>query len=86
MARDWTPEARQRRELIAGWQPWKHSTGAKTAAGKAIVSQNVKVGQAKRQAAIDQARAQIESLQAKVRKLRTRGADVSGLLSGKNHP
>lgn len=82
MARHWTPDERQRqRELIAGWQPWKQSTGAKTPAGKAIISQNVIRGQLKRQAAIEQARAQIEALQAKVRKLRTRGANVAALMT-----
>ena len=41
MARNWTPEARARQsELIRGWQPWKHSTGARTPQGKAISAQN----------------------------------------------
>ena len=52
--RIWTPEARQRQaELIRSWKPWEHSTGAKTEAGKAIVSQN-------RQKSLDRARAEIE--------------------------
>jgi hypothetical protein len=41
MANGWTTERRQRQaELIQQWQPWKHSTGAKTFEGKAISSQN----------------------------------------------
>ena len=44
--RNWTPEQRQRqRELIQRWKPWKQSTGARTAEGKAKVSKNaVKTG------------------------------------------
>lgn len=39
--RHWTPAERQRQaELIKQWQPWKHSTGARTAEGKAKVSRN----------------------------------------------
>uniref|UniRef100_E6QQ50 Uncharacterized protein n=1 Tax=mine drainage metagenome TaxID=410659 RepID=E6QQ50_9ZZZZ len=82
MARHWTIEERARQsEIIGNWKPWQHSTGAKTPEGKAIISQNVKRGQAKRLAAIEQTRLEIEALQAKVRKLRTRGADVSELLT-----
>jgi len=41
MANGWTQERRQRQsELIRDWQPWKQSTGPKTAAGKAKSSQN----------------------------------------------
>lgn len=37
----WTTERRQRQaQLIKQWQPWKHSTGAKTIKGKAKVSRN----------------------------------------------
>ena len=37
----WTAERRQRQaQLIKQWQPWKHSTGARTTAGKAKVSRN----------------------------------------------
>jgi hypothetical protein len=37
----WTTERRQRQaQLIKQWQPWKHSTGAKTIEGKAKVSRN----------------------------------------------
>ena len=45
MARIWTDEAKARhadimRTKIYAWQPWKHSTGARTPEGKAIASQN----------------------------------------------
>ncbi len=37
----WTEAAKQRqRELIHSWQPWQHSTGARTPEGKVIASQN----------------------------------------------
>jgi hypothetical protein len=37
----WTTERRQRQaQLIKQWQPWQHSTGAKTIDGKAKVSRN----------------------------------------------
>lgn len=37
----WTDEERQQQAaLIRAREPWKRSTGPKTAAGKAIVSQN----------------------------------------------
>lgn len=40
-ARKWTPEQRAAQSsAIRTWQPWQHSTGAKTAEGKAIVSRN----------------------------------------------
>ena len=39
--RHWTQAERQRQEaLIRQWQPWQHSTGARTLAGKAIASHN----------------------------------------------
>lgn len=41
MANGWTAERKQRQaELIKLWQPWKHSTGARTLEGKAVSSQN----------------------------------------------
>lgn len=41
MANGWTMERRQRQaELIKQWQPWQHSTGARTLQGKAVSSQN----------------------------------------------
>ena len=40
-ARRWTEAQRQRQsQLIQKWQPWRSSTGAKTAYGKARSSQN----------------------------------------------
>jgi hypothetical protein len=40
-ARNWTPEQRARQaEAIRAWQPWQHSTGARTPEGKAISSRN----------------------------------------------
>jgi len=37
----WTMERKQRQaELIRQWQPWQHSTGARTVEGKAKVSRN----------------------------------------------
>ena len=42
--RKWTAEERARQaELIQNWKPWKQSTGAKTAEGKAASSQNALV-------------------------------------------
>ena len=39
--RHWTPAERQQQaQLIRQWQPWQHSTGARTIAGKANVSRN----------------------------------------------
>ena len=41
MARKWTAEQRaQQAEKIRQWQPWKHSTGARTIEGQAIASHN----------------------------------------------
>ncbi|MGL4667260.1 MAG: hypothetical protein ACRCWR_04955 [Saezia sp.] len=41
----WTPERKiKQAELIRQWQPWEHSTGAKTAEGKIKVSQNAYKG------------------------------------------
>ena len=40
-ARNWTPEQRAKQAaIIHGWQPWKHSTGARTPDGKARSSRN----------------------------------------------
>jgi hypothetical protein len=45
MANGWTPERRARQaELIRQWRPWEHSTGPKSEAGKATVSQNAYKG------------------------------------------
>lgn len=39
--RNWTNEAKAcQRAIIHNWKPWGKSTGARTAAGKAIVSMN----------------------------------------------
>ena len=39
--RKWTTQERQRQaELVKQWQPWQHSTGARTIEGKAIASRN----------------------------------------------
>lgn len=39
--RHWIPKERLKQaKIIKNWQPWKQSTGAKTAAGKARSSQN----------------------------------------------
>ena len=43
--RQWTTQERQRQaELIKQWQPWQHSTGARTIEGKAIASRNAYKG------------------------------------------
>jgi hypothetical protein len=48
--RMWTPQARQHQaELIKQWQPWQHSTGARTIAGKAIASRNAFKGGVRQQ-------------------------------------
>ena len=44
-AKGWTPERRKAQsEKIRQWQPWQHSTGAKTPEGKAISSRNAYKG------------------------------------------
>ena len=41
MATTWTPERRARKaELIRTWQPWKQSTGSKSAVGEDRVATN----------------------------------------------
>ena len=46
MANGWTPERRERQaELIHQWKPWQQSTGPRTAAGTARVSQNSHKGE-----------------------------------------
>ena len=50
MARKWTAEQRaQQAEKIRQWQPWQHSTGARTLADKAIASHNAFKGGFKQQ-------------------------------------
>ena len=40
-ARNWTREQRQQQaERIRNWRPWSHSTGPRTAEGKAAASRN----------------------------------------------
>jgi len=40
-ARKWTPEQRAAQsKAIYTWQPWPHSTGARSIEGKAIISRN----------------------------------------------
>jgi len=40
-ARKWTTAQKARQaEVIRTWQPWQHSTGARTSSGKAIISRN----------------------------------------------
>ena len=44
-ARLWTEEQRKQQSLkIKQWQPWQHSTGAKTVEGKASASRNAYKG------------------------------------------
>lgn len=44
-ARKWTLEQRAEQSTkIQEWQPWQHSTGAKSAAGKSVVSRNAYTG------------------------------------------
>ena len=41
----WTPERRLKQaQMIHNWQPWQHSTGAKTEDGKATASRNAYKG------------------------------------------
>lgn len=45
MANSWTPERRERMaELISAWRPWKHSTGPRSAEGKARSARNADKG------------------------------------------
>ena len=54
--RQWTDEQRQsQREKIHQWKPWQHSTGAKTAEGKARCSQNANKGRGALMAELRQA-------------------------------
>lgn len=44
-ARKWTKAQRARQaEAIRTWQPWQHSTGARSSSGKAIISRNAYKG------------------------------------------
>ena len=54
-ARKWTDEQKSAQSAaIRTWQPWKHSTGAKTAEGKAISSMNALRGYFRRRARFGQ--------------------------------
>jgi len=45
MKNGWTPERRKRQaELIQNWKPWAHSTGPRTAEGKAKTARNADKG------------------------------------------
>ena len=45
MANGWTPERRaSQAEKIRNWSPWMHSTGPRTAEGKAKVAGNANRG------------------------------------------
>jgi hypothetical protein len=70
MARTWTDEQKARqRELIRRWQPWKASTGPRTATGKAASSQNVKVGQERKAREFAQAKRELMAAMTKVSEL-----------------
>lgn len=48
MKNGWTPERRKRQaEQIQGWKPWAHSTGPRTAKGKAKVARNANKGRSR---------------------------------------
>lgn len=45
MSNGWTPARRKRQaELIKNWKPWAHSTGPRTAEGKAKTARNANKG------------------------------------------
>lgn len=49
-AREWTAEQRKQQSIkIRQWQPWQHSTGAKTPEGKVKASLNAFKGGFKKQ-------------------------------------
>ena len=59
-AKGWTPERRARMaQQIKNWQPWQHSTGAKTAEGKARSSQNANKGRGALMAQIKELRREL---------------------------
>lgn len=70
MPRHWTAEQKAKQSaLIHSWQPWTQSTGAKTAKGKAICSQNVIVGKRNKQKALEQAMREFYAALAKIHAL-----------------
>jgi hypothetical protein len=68
----WTTEARAKQAaLITAWQPWRASTGPRSAGGKAKVSRNAdKGGDTGRAARLQQAQAELAQVLAKVEKLK----------------
>jgi hypothetical protein len=64
----WTPEARTKQAaLIMAWQPWRASTGSRTADGKAKVAKNAdKGGEAGRASRLQHAIDELERAMAKV--------------------
>jgi hypothetical protein len=64
----WTTEARARQAaLIAAWQPWRSSTGPRSADGKAKVSRNAdQGGDAGRTARLQRAQDELAQALAKV--------------------
>lgn len=64
----WTTEARAKQAaLIAAWQPWRASTGPRTADGKAKVARNAdRGGDAGRAARLQQAKKDLALALAKV--------------------
>jgi hypothetical protein len=70
----WTTEARAKQSaLIAAWQPWRSSTGPRSADGKAKVSRNAdQGGDAGRTQRLEQAQADLAQAMAKVRLLSKR--------------
>lgn len=70
----WTTEARAKQSaLITAWQPWRASTGPRSAEGKAKVSRNAdQGGDAGRAQRLQQAQAELAQAMAKVRLLSRR--------------
>jgi hypothetical protein len=70
----WTTEARARQAaLIAAWQPWRSSTGPRSADGKAKVSRNAdQGGDAGRAARLQHAQDELALALAKVALIRKR--------------
>jgi hypothetical protein len=70
----WTSEARAKQSaLITGWQPWRASTGPRTADGKAKAAKNAdKGGDVGRAARLQRAEDELAQAVAKVEVLRKR--------------
>jgi hypothetical protein len=81
MARTWNAEQKARQAmLIRSWKPWTASTGPRTAAGKAVSSQNVIIGMANREKALAQAKRELMTAMAKVSELSGRRGSLLDLL------